>query len=198
MAATAAGVARAVGGGSGAPEGGAPRRAPQNWQKLMCAALEPRQREHTTAGAGAVSGEAMCTTGAPTNGPAGACCTAGSSSPQAEQKRLPAGLLSPQRWHADGARGEKSKSGAGGRERMSCASSASAAAATPRGGVGSATGPIERPNLFPQSWQNRRCSGLSRPQRSHFTAERGTLLSAPRQECSSGFTNEAADLALRA
>lgn len=70
--------------------------------------------------AGGASGEAMRTTGEPTNGPAGAACGRAppSSWPHAEQKRLPGGLVSPQCPHAmpEGARGEKSKFGAAGRE----------------------------------------------------------------------------------
>src|SRR5262249_23095498 len=104
---------------------------------------------------------------------AGACCAGGAPSgvPHDAQKRLPVGLLVPQRaqvmptgW-ASG-RGDRSNSGAGGRLRTMRGSEGRAACTATGAG---ATGATAATNRLPQSWQNRRLSGFSRPQRLHFT-----------------------------
>ena len=125
-----------------------------------------------------------------------------SGAPHAAQNRLPGGFEVEQRAHRSSwvgawALGPKSKFGAGGRDRPDgvprsdgvpsstptgavMASAGFASAGIPRGGVGSTTGwpPLIR---FPQSWQNLRWSGLTRPHRSHLTTRKGSLHARPSQ-----------------
>jgi len=163
----------------------------------MCERLLPRQRGQTTgrssgaaaaatstiaaaggagatagAGGGAGAGAAAGGAGAPGAGAAGSGI-APSPDPHSAQKRDSAGFGVPQRGQCTSAargapRGEKSKSGAEGRDRAFCPSRG-----TPRGGVGSTRGNGACRRL-PQSWQNLRVGGLSRPHRSHFTEANGT------------------------
>ncbi len=179
------GVSGLVGGASRA--GPSWSRPPQYWQYAMCAPLLPRHRAQTTGGGSAGRAGASPTTGAPNTG----CCGGGAGSmlgsavagkppmlaPHSAQKREPGGFVTPHRPQRDslgrGApRGAKSKSGAAGR----------AAGGTPRGGVGSAGRAGTACRRLPQSWQNLRLGGLSRPHRSHFTERNGTPLGQGRQE----------------
>lgn len=120
----------------------------------------------------------------PCGAAAGAEWLALTGEPHDEQKRLPTGLVLPQRLHetSSGASlGEKSKLGAGGRERVGELGSAAGAGLMtdtrskaggrsfgcsggeaggwagndrPRGGVGSTTRLARGPKRVPQSWQN--------------------------------------------
>jgi hypothetical protein len=89
----------------------------------MFEAFEPRQRAHTIrSGSGATSG-AIPTTGDAISAAAACCVLVSKLMPHSEQKRLSAGFWDPHWGQLDvrapsPPRGEKSKSGAGGRERM--------------------------------------------------------------------------------
>ena len=118
----------------------ASKRAPQNWQYAMSGVFAPPQRPQVVFKACSCAREPRPRTGAPTSGapPSSPPMTGGAAAtpcgaatgaewlaltgvPHDEQKRLPTGLLLPhfrQDTSSGPSLGEKSKSGAGGRERV--------------------------------------------------------------------------------
>ena len=130
----------------------------------MCPALAPRQRGQAT------------TTGAAWGcGGGAAAASPGSGEPQLAQKRPFAGLPVPQRTQRFSTPAPKWSAGAAGRGITSTRGSGRAGCWRCGGGRKRGCHGRRTPRLrgafrrFPQSWQNLRPSGLSRPQRLQFT-----------------------------
>lgn len=144
----------------------------------MCGSFLPRQRPHTTSST-SVAGVATPITGAPATAPL--LPPVSIAPPHSAQKRASPGFCAPHRVHwisLSAGFGAKLNGGACGRGR---GASAPASATRARGGVATAAdaGACRR---LPQSWQNLRSPGLSRPQRSHFTERKRTAHGEPSQE----------------